>query len=53
MIAATTYSELVSPEATQEKTKNTFYLVAIKLQPFLIVNSEETQDVKTQETGPR
>ena len=47
MIAATTYSELVSLEGLRKKTKNTFHLVAIKLQPFLIVNSEETQDVKT------
>ena len=50
--AATTDGELVSPEGTQ-KGKNTCYLAAIKLQSPLTVRSEETQDVKTQDIGPR
>ena len=51
-IASTTDSELVSPEGTQEG-KKTCHLGAIKLQPLPTVSPEETQDVKTQDTGPR
>ena len=42
--------ELVNPEGTQEG-KNTCHLAAIKLQPLPTVSPEETQDVKTQDTG--
>ena len=51
-IAATRDGELVNPEGTQ-KGKNTSRLVAIRLQPHSTVNPEETQDEKTQDTGPR
>ena len=51
-VAATASGELVSPEGTQEG-KNTCHLVAIRLQPLPTVSPEETQDVKTQNTGPR
>ena len=51
-IAATTDGELVSPEGTQEG-KNTCHLAAIRLQPLPMVSTEETRDVKTQDTGPR
>ena len=44
--------ELVSPEEIQEG-KHTCHLAAIRLQPLPMVSSEETQDVKTQDTGPR
>ena len=50
--AATMDGELVSPEGPQ-KGKNTCHPAAIKLQSLLMVSSEETQDVKTQDTGPR
>ena len=50
--AAATDGELVSPEGTQEG-KNTCHLAAIRLQPYSTVSPEETQDVKTQDTGPR
>ena len=50
--AATMDGERVSPEGTQ-KGKNTCHPAAIKLQSPLTVSSEETQDVKTQDTGPR
>ena len=48
VIAAATDGELVSPEDTQEG-KNTCHLLLadIRLQP------EESQDVKTEDTGPR
>ena len=36
-----------------EKEMNTCYLAAIRLQPFHRVSSEEDQDMKTQDTGPR
>ena len=51
-IAATANSELVSPEEIQEG-KNTCHLAAIRVQPLPMVSPEETQDVKTQDTGPR
>ena len=51
-IAATRDGELVNPEGTQ-KGKNTSRLIAIRLQPHSTVNPEETQDEKTQDTGPR
>ena len=51
--AAISKCEPVSPEGTQEETKNTCRLVAIRLQPPLTVNPEETQAMKTQDTGPR
>ena len=42
----------MSPEETQE-AKNTCHLAAaVRLQPLLRVSPEETQDVKTQDTGP-
>ena len=43
--------ELVSPEETQEG-KHTCHPAAIRLQPLPTVSPEETQDVKTQDTGP-
>ena len=46
------HDELVSPEGIQEG-KNTFLLAVIRLWPLPMVNPEETQDVKTQDTGPR
>ena len=51
-IAATACGELVSPEDTQEG-KNTCHLAANRLQPLPTVSPEETQDMKTQDTGPR
>ena len=33
--------------------KNTYHLATIRLQPLPIVSPGETQDVKTQDTGPR
>ena len=45
-IAATTESDLVSPEGTQ-KGKNTCHLAAIRLQSLPTVSPEEAQDVKT------
>ena len=44
--------ELVSPEGTQ-KGKKTCHLAAIRLQPLLMVSSDESQDVKTQDVGSR
>ena len=44
--------EPVNPEDTQEG-KNTCHLAAIRLQPLPLVSPEETQDVKTQDIGPR
>ena len=44
--------KLVSPEGTQEG-KNTCHLAAIRLRPLPMVSLEETQDGKTQFTGPR
>ena len=49
-VAATVDGELVSPEGTQEG-KNTCHQAAIRLQPLLTVSPEETQDVKTQDSG--
>ena len=51
-IAATADGELVSPEGTQGG-KKTCHPAAIKLQLLPLRSSEETQDVKTQHTGPR
>ena len=47
--------ELVNPEGTQEAKEHlpTCCLAAIRLQPLPAVSPEETQDVKTQDTGPR
>jgi len=42
----------VSPEGTQEG-KNACHLAPIKLHSLRTVNPEETQDVKTQDTGSR
>ena len=50
--AATTDGELVNPEGTQEG-KNTCHLTAIRLQPLPTLNPEKTQDMKTEDTGPR
>ena len=52
MIAATTSSELVSFEGTQER-KNSFSLAAIRLQPLTRMSPEEIQDVKTQDPDTR
>ena len=43
---------MVSLGGTQEG-KNTYHLAAIRLQPLPIVSPGETQNVKTQDTGPR
>ena len=51
-IVATTDGELMRPEENQEG-KNTCHLAAIRLQPYSTVSPEETQDVKTQDTGSR
>ena len=51
-IVATTEGELMSPEGTQGG-KNTFHLEATRLQPLPTLTPEETQDLKTQDTGPR
>jgi len=51
-IAATADGELVSPEETQGG-KRTCHPAAIKLQLLPLLSSEESQDVKTQHTGPR
>ena len=48
---ATPDGELVSPEGTQEG-KTICHLAAIRLQPFPMVNPEETQDVKTRIPAP-
>ena len=37
----------------REETRNTHYLVAIRLQPPWMVQLEETQDEKTRDPGPR
>ena len=50
-VAATVNGELMSPEGTQEG-KNTCHLATIRLQPLPTVSPEETQDMKTQDTGP-
>ena len=42
----------VIPEETKEG-KNTCHLAAIRVQPLHTVGPEETQDVKTGDTGPR
>ena len=51
-IVATMNGELVSLEGSQEG-KDTCYLAAIRLQPLPTVSPEETQDVKTQDSGHR
>ena len=51
-IAVTMDDELVCPEKTQEG-KNTCHPAVIKLHPLPRVSPEETQDVKTQDPGPR
>ena len=50
-IADTTDGELMSPEGTEEE--NTCHPAAIGLQPLPTGSREETQDVKTQDAGPR
>ena len=50
--AAIADGELVNLEGTQEG-KNTCHLTATRLQPLPTLNSEKTQDVKTQDPGPR
>ena len=52
LVLAAQRCESVSPEGTKEG-KNTCHLAAIRLQPLPTVSPEETQDVKTQDTGPR
>jgi len=42
----------VSPEETQEGEKS-LLLVALRLQPLPMLSPEGTQDMKTQDTGPR
>ena len=44
--------ELVSPEGTQEGEK-TYHLAAIRLQSLPQGSPEGTQDVKTQDAGPK
>ena len=51
MIAAFQHEPL-SPEETQEG-RNTCHLAVVRLQPHPLVSPEETQDMKTQDTGPR
>ena len=51
-IEATVNGELVSLEGGQEG-KNTCCLAVIRLQPLPMVSPEETQDVKTQDSGHR
>ena len=51
-IAATMNGELVNLEGSQEG-KDACYLAAIRLQPLPTVSPEETQDVKTQDSGHR
>ena len=51
-IAVTMDDELVCPEETQEG-KNTCHSAVIRLHPLPTVSPEETQDVKTQDPGPR
>ena len=48
-IAATAYGEL----SGNSEGKNTCHLAAFKLQPLPTVSPEETQDMKTQDTGLR
>jgi len=43
---------MLSPEGTREG-KNTCHLAAIRPQSCSTVSLEESQDVKTQDTGPR
>ena len=45
--------ELVIPEGSQEGKNNACHLAAIRLQALAMVSPEETQDMKTQDTGPR
>ena len=52
VIAVTRDGELIDLEGTQEE-KNTCHLAAIRLQPLPMLSPEESQDVKTQDTGPR
>ena len=52
VIAVITDGELINLEGTQEE-KNTCHLAAFRLQPLPMLNPEETQDVRTQDTGPR
>ena len=49
---AALHCEPMSPEGIQEG-KNTCHLAAVRLQPLLTMIPEETQEVKTQDTGPR
>ena len=51
-IAVTMDDELVCPEKTQEG-KNICHPAVIRLHPLPRVSPEETQDVKTQDPGPR
>ena len=51
-IAATADGELMTLDRTQER-KNICHLAAITLQPLPMLSPEETQDVKTLDTGPR
>ena len=51
-IAATMNGELVNLEGSQEG-KDACYLAGIRLQPLPTVSPEETQDVKTQDSGHR
>ena len=44
--------ELVNPEGTQEGEK-TYHLAAIRLQSLPQGSPEGTQDVKTQDSGPK
>ena len=49
--ATATDGEVERSEGTQEG-KKTCHLATIRLQPLPMVSPEETQDMKTQDTGP-
>ena len=51
-IAVTADSELMTLEGTQER-KNTCHLGAITLKLLPMLSPKKTQDVMTQDTGPR
>ena len=46
-------SVIAATEDGIQEGKNTCHLAAIRLQPLPVVSPEETQDVKTKDTGPR
>ena len=50
--AIATTSDLGALKELRKETKNTCHLAAIRLQPLLTARPEETQVVKTLDTGP-